>query len=191
MDGIFKEASWAKLEKPERLRQLNPYETLVNLGLSAKDRMVDFGSGTGAFVRPALEIVGPEGVVYAVEQSQSLIERMLDILGSSPKELIVIQQDMMTMEWNDEPLDFALLCHVAHELPDLAGFLRRVIPFLKPTGYLAVIDWSATEQSYGPPLIKRIPLDRMREILDANGWSTVSSGMMGEDFYWVKACPRV
>ena len=172
-DGIFKEESWAKLERPERIKGLNPTETLVALGLKRGDRFVDFGSGTGVFVVPALELVGELGCVYAVERSQVLIDRMLEKFQVVPRALKISKQDLMHLEWQDERVEWGLLSHVAHELPDLVQFLKLASSAFIPGGKIGIIEWCAKEQPQGPPLHKRI--SRLGKVNQANRGNRVGN----------------
>lgn len=186
-DGIFKEESWAKLERPERLKNLNPEETLTVLGVKAGDRFADFGSGTGVFIVPALEIVGSQGKVYAVERSQALIDRMLARFTAVPETLTVVKEDLMALYWAEAPLQTALLCHVAHELPDLAHFLRLAAQAMASGGHIGIIEWSVKEQPQGPPLHKRIAPEALADTLGSTGWIPEPPRPLGEDFYLIIA----
>lgn len=187
LDGIFKEESWAKLERPDRLKNLNPEKTLLDLGLKLGDSFADFGSGTGVFVIPALSIVGKQGRVYAVERSQALIDRMLMNLSDHPEPLIIIRQDLMELKWEDEPVHQALLCHVAHELPDLVRFFRLASDAVIPGGKMSIIEWNFIDQSQGPPLHKRLSPEKLSDMLTEAGWNPQSPISLGEDFYLVTA----
>lgn len=186
-DGIFKEESWAKLERPERLKDLNPEETLLELGLKAGDTFADFGSGTGVFIAPALAITGGEGKVYAVERSQALIDRMLERFTAVPDSLIIVKQDLMLLEWTESPVQYALLCHVAHELPDLPRFFNLAAKAMAAGGKLAIIEWCVKDQPQGPPLHKRISPEKMAELLRTSGWIPEPASILGEDFYTLTA----
>ncbi len=186
-DGVFKEESWAKLERPDRLKSLNPEETLVALGLKSGDHFADFGSGTGVFVLPALKIVGDQGQVYAVERSQALIDRMLLHFPKRPGALVICQQNLMDLNWQDEPVNLALLCHVAHELPDLGLFFRLAAAAVIPGGKMSIIEWCVKEQPQGPPLHKRISPEALADVLTAAGWRSEPAILLGEDFYQVNA----
>lgn len=182
-DGIFKPESWAKLEKPERLKSLEPIETLTALGLKPGDSFADFGSGTGVFILPALDIVGRSGRVYAVERSEALIGRMLQHFDSQPEALVVFQQDLMDLEWKAELVQYALLCHVAHELPDLIRFFTLAGKAVVPGGKLCIIEWALKEQPQGPPMEKRISPESLNTILEITGWIPAEANTLGDDFY--------
>lgn len=186
-DGIFKEESWAKLERPDRLKDLNPEKTLIDMGLKTGDSFVDFGSGTGVFVIPALSIVGKQGRVFAVERSQVLIDRMLLHFPVQPDGLIICKQDLMDLNWDSEPVHQALLCHVAHELPDLVRFFGLAAKAVIPGGKMSIIEWSVKEQPQGPPLHKRISPETLSAMLKEAGWDAESTVLLGDDFYMVTA----
>lgn len=190
-DGVFKEGSWAKLERPERLKDLNPEDTLIALGLKSGDSFADFGSGTGIFVVPALNIVGKQGRVYAVERSQALIDRMLLHFPEKPETLTIYNQDLMELQWKSEPVDYALMCHVAHELPDLQRFLHTAASAVTAQGKFSIIEWCVKEQPNGPPLHIRISPDALSRMLMNSGWNPGSPVLMGDDFYMITAVKAI
>lgn len=192
-DGVFKEGSWAKLEKPERLKSLNPEKTLRDLGLEHGDTFADFGSGTGVFIPYALEMVGDKGKVYAVERSEALINRMLQTLQTlegTPVNLVVCQQDLMNLLWEEEPVQKALMCHVAHELPDLAGFFKLAAEAVVPGGRMSVIEWRVNDQLQGPPMHIRISPEKLSDLLKQAGWEPEAPVFLSNDYYSVTAVRR-
>ncbi|MFO8132477.1 MAG: methyltransferase domain-containing protein [Thermoplasmatota archaeon] len=50
---------------------------LLDVGLHRGDRVLDFGCGTGFYTLPAAALVGPKGVVYALDRDHD----KLDILA--------------------------------------------------------------------------------------------------------------
>jgi ubiquinone/menaquinone biosynthesis C-methylase UbiE len=188
-DRVLQGELWERLERPERLKDLNPEQTLISLGLRLGEKFADFGSGTGIFVIPALKIVGPSGKVYAIEKSQELIDRMFLKLQDKPGHLVVKQQDLMDLDWNSEPVHRAMLCHVAHELSDLKGFLQQARQAILPGGKMSIIEWCAKDQPVGPPLHRRVPQEVLFGLLETSGWSIESSHLLGDDFYAITALP--
>src|SRR5512146_1739167 len=67
-------ADW--LERPEREIEERPDLLVPALKIKAGDRVADIGAGTGYYTRRLAKAVGKNGVVYAVEIQQE----MLDIL---------------------------------------------------------------------------------------------------------------
>lgn len=186
-DGVFKEGCWTKLEKPERLKSLNPEKILRDLGLEHGDTFADFGSGTGIFIPYALKMVGDKGKVYAVERSEALINRMLQNLEAAPVNLVVCRQDLMDLVWEEKPVDKALMCHVAHELPDLVGFFRLAAKAVVPGGKMSIIEWRVNDQPQGPPMHIRIPPEKLSVLLKQAGWEPEAPVLLGEDYYSVTA----
>ncbi len=186
-DGVFKEEFWAKLERPERLKSLNPEKILADLGVERGDTIADFGSGTGIFIPYALDRVGDTGKVYAVERSQVLIDRMLQSFEEKPVNLVVHQQDLMELTWEEEPVQKAVMCHVAHELPDLAAFFRLAAKAVAPGGRISIIEWDVKEQPQGPPIHIRISPEKLSDLLRQTGWEPEAPVLLGDDYYSVTA----
>ena len=69
------------LDKEERIRALKPTQLLESVGGITKDMTcIDYGSGTGTFSFPMVRCVGDTGLVYAVDDS----EIMLDHIRAKP-----------------------------------------------------------------------------------------------------------
>lgn len=185
-DGIFKEREWAKLERPERLQQLNIEESLKSLNLEKGQRVADYGTGTGVFIPYILEAVGSKGKVYAVDYSEKMLNIIKERLGRHI-ELELVQKDLNHFDWEHSKVDRGVLCHVAHELENLQEFLMRIRRTFEAGGVLEVIEWAYKEQPKGPPLHKRIEPEKLKATLEAAGWAAETPKLLGEDFYLIIA----
>jgi len=67
---------WTSLVEAFRRRRTPPEERLAEAGVVKGMKVADIGAGYGYFAFPAAEIVGGEGMVYAVEPDQKRAEEM-------------------------------------------------------------------------------------------------------------------
>jgi FkbM family methyltransferase len=67
---------WASVLEALRRRRAPPEARLAAIGLSKGMKVADIGAGYGYFAFPAAEIVGEEGVVYAVEPNPKRAEEV-------------------------------------------------------------------------------------------------------------------
>src|SRR5256885_656461 len=74
-------ANW--LERPEREQEERPDLLLPALHLKPGDAIADIGAGTGFYTRRMAKLVGNEGLIYAVEIQQE----MLDLLTNKMAQL--------------------------------------------------------------------------------------------------------
>ncbi|MBW2732920.1 MAG: hypothetical protein JRH20_11055, partial [Deltaproteobacteria bacterium] len=82
-----------------------------------------------------------------------------------------------------------IVFHVAlmHEIPDVEAFHGEVQRVLKAKGTLIIVDWEAKETGGGPPLGHRVPRERVRELLDRDGFTVVQEPAIYDNFYVIVA----
>jgi len=151
-------------------------------------KVADLGCGTtGHFVFPAAEMVGKEGLVYAVDIQKGALEAI-----ESRKRLEGI--DNVEGVWSDierykatriadGTVDLVLLVNnlfLAHEKNDLA---REIMRLMAPGGRLVIADWKVTQAPFGPPAKDRIPPDEAKKIFTNAGFTLVSEFEAGKYHY--------
>lgn len=146
-------AAWAKrdwlvarayivlLEWDWRVQRLQVERVTAALGVVPGQKVVDLGAGSGIFTRSLAESVGSEGVVYAVDISQPL----LDFVEESAREhqlqnvrtVLAVKDDPLI----PEPVDLIFICDTLHHIADRAEYLESLRQYLKPSGRVAIIDF--------------------------------------------------
>ncbi len=95
-------------------------------------KVLDLGSGPGYYTEELLKIVGPEGVVVAIDPSESSINEVKKLKHQN---LIAMVGSATSIQFTDEYFDFVyanlLLCCVA----DYKSVLKEIIRVLKKGGY--------------------------------------------------------
>ena len=123
-----------------RLREglRSPREDLVQVGLTAGQIILDYGCGVGTYTIPAAQIVGPQGVVYALDKHPLAIEMVAKRSGQEQLANVqTIYSDLAT-GLGDATVDVVLLYDVLHAVPDQLALLREIGRVLKPGGILSV-----------------------------------------------------
>ncbi len=144
----FDPARAALLDDPARFEYLPPDEVFALSAAPAGGRVVDFGTGTGAYAielakrRPDLEVIALD------EQAQ-----MLDLLRAKPAAIKLANlSPVHTAEIARlrGTADRVLALNVLHEVGDEA--LLALAALLKPDGAALIADWNAgVERAVGPP----------------------------------------
>jgi len=128
-------AFWLRL----RERFGDPSRRLVGGGLRRGQSVLDFGCGIGSFTIPAAQIVGEEGVVYALDIHPLAIEAVER--RANREKIANIRTIVSDRETGlpDESVDVILLYDVLHAVQDKQVLLKELHRVLKPDGLLSVI----------------------------------------------------
>lgn len=144
----FDPARAALLDDTARFEYLPPDEVFRLLAAPTGGRVVDFGTGTGAY---AIELAQrrPDVEVIALDEQQ----QMLELLRAKPAaKALANLRSVHTAEIARlrGTADRVLALNVLHEVGDEP--LRTMAALLKPDGIVLAIDWNAgVERPVGPP----------------------------------------
>jgi ubiquinone/menaquinone biosynthesis C-methylase UbiE len=169
-EGIFDVNKAGMLDNPGRVRELRPSVLLREVaGVKEGQTGVDLGSGTGTFALPMAEMVGRAGKVYAIDNSNVMLEHTRE--KSPPPNLELIRADVNSTGLPDAVADVCLLSSILHEVSDPSRLVFEAARLLKPGGRLVVIDYRSEQDSPGPPRRKRISEERLRQLFGQAGIS--------------------
>lgn len=173
MSKIFRDGisnAIKRLEDPNRINRHNPDILFPKVGLRTGMIVADLGCGTGFFALPASRIVGPNGMVYAVDFTPGILEVLkTKIQQSHITNVKVIESDILSTTIDAELVDLALLANVFHDV-DKEAVLRECWRILKHSGELLVIDWKKADTGDGPPVELRMKEEDAIRIIQTNGW---------------------
>ena len=170
-----------RLESPERYELLPPGPTLRKFGLRPGMTFVDIGAGTGFFSREAADIVGQEGIVYALDMSPE----MLEILKRNgvPRNTRVILSGEYRLPMPDEVGDLTLLSTVLHENTDMKRLLAEAIRVTGKAGTVAIVEWKKQDEEIGPPSAERIDKEDLLHAL--SDYRIVAQGDLNKSHYYI------
>lgn len=106
-------------------------EVVERLPLTGGETVLDAGCGSGGVTRLLLERL-PEGRVFAVDASPSMVEKARAELGPAAD---VLRSDLVQLEL-DEPVDAIFSNAVFHWIPDHEALFARLHGLLRPGGLL-------------------------------------------------------
>jgi ubiquinone/menaquinone biosynthesis C-methylase UbiE len=151
---------------------INPFKTLECAGIREGDTVADLGCGAlGHFVFPAAQLVGGNGLVYAVDIDK-------DALKAVERAARQEQYWNIVPVWSDiEVVRAARIrdasCHIVIVANNLylsqnrAGLVEEAMRVTAPGGRILVIEWQACRTAVGPAPENRIsPVEAKRYFAD-------------------------
>jgi ubiquinone/menaquinone biosynthesis C-methylase UbiE len=115
-------------------------EVLREVDIRPGFRVLDYGCGTGSYIRESARRVGAAGTVYALDVDPLAVRRAQRIAERNGLPNVrTILSDCAT-GLPDGSLDVVLLYDILHDLPNREAILRELHRVLKPDGILSVSD---------------------------------------------------
>ncbi|MFC1787241.1 class I SAM-dependent methyltransferase [Halobacteriota archaeon] len=168
---------FSKLDNKRRREILPPENILREIGVKQGDVLIDFGCGIGYFTIPALDFVGDDGRVIAVDTSERMLDELKKRAGVR-NNLDIIKSDKII----DVKADYILLVNVLHEIESPKEFLSGCFEHLWENGKVVVIDWQKKEADMGPPVNHRISKE---EVIDM-AKKRYAEKDINENFYFIE-----
>ena len=104
----------------------------------------DLGAGAGTFARALASLLGPEGVVYAVDRNANALRTLSrpSARDAASAEIRTIVGDF-TGPVDLPPLDGVVLANALHFVPyaDQARVLRQIVQRLEPGASLIIVEY--------------------------------------------------
>ncbi|MBN1881729.1 MAG: methyltransferase domain-containing protein [Deltaproteobacteria bacterium] len=165
----------------------DPALVFGELKLKAGDVFLDLGCGSGEYSLHAAGLIGEEGVVYALDRSESHITGLKSRADEESIENITAAAADITgqLPIDDAYVDVCLLATVLHipditrRAKDLCTEIRRV---LKPDGRLAVIECHKKALPFGPPEHIRLFPAEVKGLITQCGFTVVSEVDLGYNY---------
>lgn len=133
-------AEW--LDRPTRELEERPSLVLEAMDLRNGDRVAEIGSGTGYFSRRIAREVAPDGVVYAVDIQQEMLDIMADHLESEGIDNVVpVLGDPDDPKLPPEFFDWIILADTYHEFQHPEAMLEKIRAALAPDGRVALVEY--------------------------------------------------
>ena len=179
---------WHYYDETERRAWQNPEEILTAIGLKAGHTLIDIGCGDGFFSLPAARIVGPKGLVYAIDSNpQSMAKLDKKAAEAGLNNIFSTQNEAESSLVCDACADFIFFGIVLHDFREPDKVLLNARQMLKPGGHLINLDWKKEPMKLGPPLEKRFDIGAASALLQKAGFAVEKSENWGPYNYLMTA----
>jgi ubiquinone/menaquinone biosynthesis C-methylase UbiE len=147
---------------------LNPNLVIAQTGLMQGQTVADLGCGSGFYILPSAQMVGPSGAVYAVDVVESKLAATISITSQfGYKNVRIIQADLTKplLDISENSCDLVIISNILHQIIHKEPLIRNVYRILKSPGRVLAVEWKKTATPFGPPLEKRIDQQQMEILL--------------------------
>lgn len=172
---LFPPERLSELEGPDRELWQKPDQIMDALGIADGSSVADLGAGGGWFTVRLARRVGPQGVVFAEDVQEQMIESMERRLKREG--LTNVKTILGTLDNPQLPkdrLDAVLIVDVYHEVEQRVALLGYVRESLRPQGRLGIIEHRKDGGGPGPAMEERIDEPLVLSEADAAGFRLIS-----------------
>ena len=154
---LFPPQDLGLLEAPDRDQWQRPDRIMDVLGVADGSVVADIGAGSGWFTIRLARRVGPQGLVYAQDVQQEMlnaISRRVQREGLNNVRPVLGRGADPNLP--AARLDAALVVDAFHEIEDRVTMLSNIAGALKPQGRIGVVDFRLEGSGPGPAPEERV-----------------------------------
>jgi ubiquinone/menaquinone biosynthesis C-methylase UbiE len=154
---------------------IDPERVFGQLRLKRGSTFLDMASGRGEYAIAASQVIGDEGLVYAIDLWEEGIVTLVEQASAKGiKNLKPILGDIgKRIPIENKSVDVCLMATVLHELvltESADGALKEAARVLNSDGFLAIIEFNKVERPPGPPIHIRLTPEDVESIVTPHGF---------------------
>ena len=157
---LFPPTDLGLLESPDRAAWQKPELIMDALRIAEKATVADIGAGAGFFTVRLARRVGPNGLVYAEDIQEPMLESIKRRVSREDLKNVVTRLGTPTnANLPKGAMDAVLVVDVYQEIEDEGsriGLLRHLAESLKPNGRIGIVNYKPGEGGPGPDREKRL-----------------------------------
>jgi ubiquinone/menaquinone biosynthesis C-methylase UbiE len=165
---------WVKLLEGESREIAKSRDAIVAaLGVRPGMTVADVGAGTGLFLQPLAESVGPRGRLYAVDIAPAFLEHLRQRAeGLRLPQVEVRACTDRSVELPRDSLDLAFVCDTYHHFEHPQETLASLRAALRPGGRLVIVDFERQPGASRDWVLQHVRLGKadMRREVEAAGF---------------------
>ena len=152
-------------------------QAMLRVGVRAGQAVLDVGSGTGALALAAQNIVGPEGLVLAVDPSEGMLECAR---AAGVRQVLRAGGEALPLASNS--FDWVLMGYALRHVPDLRATFAEYLRVLRPGGRMLLLEWTKPTSAMGASAVRLY----LKHVVPAMARVVTGSGAVHElmQYYW-------
>jgi ubiquinone/menaquinone biosynthesis C-methylase UbiE len=161
---LFPPEELGVLEGPDRDAWQKPELVMDALAIGERSAVADVGAGGGWFTVRLARRVGPNGVVYAQDVQQQMLDSIKRRVAREGFEnVFYIRGERRDPKLPRAALDAVLMVDTYHEFENPVALLRGVGAALKPGGRVGIVDFRSDGGGPGPEFSERVKEEKVVE----------------------------
>lgn len=163
---------------------LKPDLAISDIAISIDDVVIDFGCGSGFWTIPIAKIVGPKGLVLAIDPRESkltFVRSKADKLGLSNIRYIKAPLSSITMPVT-EIADCIIISNILSKIDNDLSLVFSCRKNSKPGTKLVIIDWNE-KSKLGPKSNKRVDVEIVMKEAERSGFEFKKLLNAGSDHF--------
>lgn len=165
----------------------DPYSNIEQLQVHEGMQVADFGSGVGFYSLVLAKKVGPYGKVYAIDiQGDHLAKLKREAGHRGYTNVEVIQSNLENPDGSgllSASIDRLVISNLLFQVDDIYMVAEEARRVIKPSGLIAVIDWSESFNQIGPHPDHVVAPNKIRQAFEGSGFDFVSRLDAGSHHY--------
>jgi arsenite methyltransferase len=121
-----------------------PDKVIQALQIQPGSIIADLGSGSGYFTFRLANAVGPTGRVYAVDVDEAMNDALKERTKTQTTNTVIVVSAKPNDPRLPEPVDVIFTSNTYHHIDNRIAYFAALIKHLRPSGRLAVIEFSRT-----------------------------------------------
>jgi len=151
-DWLIARAYILMLESSGRVEDLQIDRVIDILGIEPGTTVADIGAGTGVFTRPFAVALNGQGVVYAVDVNDELLEHIERTAREAGLDTVRVVRAAADDPRLPGPVDVIFICDSLHHIDDRDTYVETLRRYLRPGGRLAIIDFDGNFPHIDPSM---------------------------------------
>lgn len=148
---------------------MDPPSLLAEIGIGANQTVLELGSPIGFFAPTAVTLVGQEGKVYVAGPTQESLEALSYLQHHDAFKPILLREILQAKTIAPQSVDYVLLTNILSSALHPGDFCLSIVPYLKPGGEVALIDWDDKFGGVGPDKKQRVTREQAIQLLASCG----------------------